>query len=149
MIFSLCNINTWTDTKTTVLNNLLEKVHLQFFTEINSQNIQNTHIITSDINYTWLIIPKEAAYAQRIGIRYKSNIGDKIKLELLDHTYLAQERTQIDKCAVQMLLIRAHLYHITLKFLLIYRVPDTRSKIRDQRCIIIFKKRILKLSWAI
>ena len=106
MLFSLLNINSFNDTKQIFLQNISSKYHIQFFTEINIENVEQENTLLSDDFYEWVLIPKNTEFSQRIGLRYPSNLQNKIKVNILDHKYVAQtvrSANQKDKSVVQLL----------------------------------------------
>ena len=131
MLFSLLNINSFNDTKQIFLQNISSKYHIQFFTEINIENVEQENTLLSDDFYEWVLIPKNTEFSQRIGLRYPSNLQNKIKVNILDHKYVAQpvrSANQKDKSVVQLLHVSINIYHAFFKVVLIYRTPDANAE---------------------
>jgi len=59
MLLSLLNIDTYNDTKESLLEKISSPYHIQFFTEINCEGVEKENVIHSDNFYNWKLIPKK------------------------------------------------------------------------------------------
>ena len=65
---------------------------MQFFTEINIENVEQENTLISDDFYEWILIPRKFEYAQRIGLRFPKNLQNKIKVNISDYEYVTVKK---------------------------------------------------------
>jgi len=128
---SLCNINTISDRKALLINPSVEKCHIQLFTELNIDTIQQYNTVTACRIYDWVIIPKVQNFSQRVGIRFCKSLHKFVSIKVLNFKYLTQNRTQSDQSSVQILHVEIKCYHVTCICILVYRAPDCRAENRN------------------
>ena len=132
--FSFVNTQTLLDTKIPEINNETLNDHLVFFNELNIRDKEHLNIVTSDIDYEWVIIKEHdiPTIKQRIGLRYPRSLsGPSFKVKVLEEDYLTQDvrcAAQQDKSVVQYMVLKVEAFHLTLKILLVYRLGDASEE---------------------
>ena len=127
------NTQTLTDIKLNEINNETIGDHLHFFTELNIRDDEHLNVVTNDDFWEWVIIKKHEndCVKRRIGMRYSRGLKDELEVVTLAQGYLLQEHrpsNQTDLSIVQYLVLKVQIYHLTFKFMLVYRLDDADAE---------------------
>ena len=128
---SLLNVQTLTDKKLDILNDITQDDHISYFTEVNITSPEHLNVLTDDEVYSWKFIPKERDFQQRIAFRYPSYLKNDLRFDDLKYDYIVQERAQKDQCCAQFMSYRFRYKHLDYRVALVYRAPDTNAENTD------------------
>ena len=134
LIFSLLNCQKLSYQKIPELNKITENDHFTLCTEVNLESEQHQNILESDSDYIWHFIPKSPGAQQRIGVRVPAHLSRFIKFEFENFAYIPGrvKKSIKDETAIQWVLFKAQIYHINLRIMVIYRVPDALDAATQQ-----------------
>ena len=134
--FSLLNCQKLTDQKIPEFDKITQNDYFSICTEINLSSQEHQNILECDSNYIWHFITKNSdnKLQQRIGIRIPIQVSNHIKFTLLSHAYLTgRTKSEIrDQTAIQWLLFKAQIYHLTFKIMVVYRVPAALDEVTER-----------------